>query len=60
MNKDNENESIGIIGIIVIIILAVIGLYYFFSHRPPTALNVESHSNVPLEVPHPINSKGVE
>ena len=60
MNKDNENESIGIIGIIIIIILATIGLYYFFSHRPPTATNVENYSNVPVEAPHPINSKGVE
>jgi hypothetical protein len=54
MNKDNQNEGIGIAAIIIIILLAAIGLYYFFSHRPPTALNVEGNPNVPLEVPAPI------
>lgn len=57
MKKDTENEAIGIIGIIVIIILAAIGLYYFFSHRPPTALETQQPPTVPLEVPHPVNAK---
>jgi hypothetical protein len=61
MNQDNENETIGIIGIIVIIILAAIGLYYFFSHRPPTALNVEeTPTTIPLEVPHPTHHKDLD
>ncbi|MBA3536625.1 MAG: hypothetical protein H0T84_08455 [Tatlockia sp.] len=60
MNHDNENEAIGIIGIIVIIILAAIGLYYFFSHRPPTALNIEETPTFPLEVPHPTHHKDLD
>lgn len=54
MNKDNENEGIGILTIIVIIILAVVGLYYFFSHRPATATNA---ADIPLEVPAPIHEE---
>lgn len=60
MNQDNENETIGIIGIIVIIILAAIGLYYFFSHRPPSALKVEETPTLPLEVPSPTHHKNLE
>ncbi|MBA2657465.1 MAG: hypothetical protein H0U70_10880 [Tatlockia sp.] len=58
MKNDNQNEAVGIIAIFIIIILAAVGLYYFFSHRPPTALNVEgSNPNVPVEAPHPHNFK---
>jgi hypothetical protein len=54
-NNDNSNEAIGIVSIIIIIILAGIGLYFFFSHRPLSALNAEEYPNVPLEAPVPNN-----
>jgi hypothetical protein len=48
-NSDNQNDGPGFIAIIIIIILASIGLYYFFSHRPPTALNVDDNPDGPLQ-----------
>lgn len=54
-HKDNENEGIGIIAIIVLAVLAVIGLYFLFSHHPPAAVKPESESTVPLETPSPVH-----
>lgn len=54
--NNNQDEGPGFIAIIIIIILACVGLYYFFSHRPPTALNVDENPNIPIEEPSQINN----
>lgn len=48
-NKDNPDEGPKIPVTLIIIILVAIGLFYFFSHRPPSALNIDDNLNVPLQ-----------
>ena len=42
--KDVKNEGIGIISTIIILVIAILGIYYLYSHH-----------SVPLEAPAPIN-----
>ncbi|CDZ76282.1 hypothetical protein BN59_00549 [Legionella massiliensis] len=56
--KDNGDEGPGLIAILIIIVLAAVGLYYFFSHRPPTALNIDDNPNAPLEAPASLDNDG--
>lgn len=48
--KERENQGIGIIAMIGIIILALLTMYYFFSHYKTTA----TMGNPPLEAPLPL------
>lgn len=48
-NKDNQGEGPNFPVTLIIIILAAVGLFYFFSHRPPTSFKSEDNPNVPLQ-----------
>ena len=53
LTKKGKNEGVGIASIVIIVIVAVIGLYYFFSHRPHEN-TVEGHNpHAPTEVVAP-------
>lgn len=56
MMNDGE-DKFGLIAVLIIILLAAIGLYYFFSHRPPTALTINDNPNAPLEAPVPVDQE---
>ena len=53
MNKDDKNEYIGIATLIIVVILAVLGIYYYFSHSPHSSKVSNTHP--PLEAPAPKN-----
>ena len=53
LTKNGKNEGVGIATIVLIVILAVIGLYYFFSHRPYKDAVEVNHPHAPTEVVAP-------
>jgi len=55
-NKNKENQYIGEVSIIIVVILAVVGLYYLYSHRALTGTSGADVSNVPIEAPAPVSN----